>query len=151
MAPRDTYPSDLTDAQWVLLEPLIVRPPRQDGRGRPCEVDLREIVNAILYVLREGCRWRALPHDFPAWQTVYWYFTKWTDADTLVRITDALRRRVREAAGRDPEPSAVIIDSQSVKTTAKGGMSAPTRARRSRAPSGSSSWIRVACSSVSLS
>ena len=130
MAERRPYPSDLTDAQWALLEPLVTRPRRADGRGRPPSVDLREVVNAVLYVLHEGCRWRALPHDFPPWETVYWYFAKWTDDGTIVRIHDALRRRVREAAGRDPEPSAVVIDSQSVKATEKGGISAMTRARR---------------------
>lgn len=135
MEHRRSYPSDLTDAQWRMLEPLLVRPPRPDGRGRPREVELREVVNAILYLLREGCRWRALPHDFPHWNTVYWYFAQWTDDGTLVRIHDVLRRRVREQAGRHPDPSAVLIDSQSVtcpvpagKATAKGGMSGLTRA-----------------------
>ena len=121
MERRRPYPSDLTDEQWALVEPLVVRPRRADGRGRPPEVDLREVVNAVLYVLHEGCRWRSLPHDFPAWGTVYWYFAKWTDDGTLVRIHDTLRRRVREQAGRDPEPSAVIIDAQSGKTTEKRG------------------------------
>jgi putative transposase len=130
MGQRRPYPSDLTDAQWALLEPLVSRPRRADGRGRPRRVDLREVTNAVLYVLREGCRWRALPHDFPAWETVYWYFAKWTDDGTLVRAQDALRRRAREQLGRDPEPSALVIDSQPVKATEKGGMSATTPARR---------------------
>jgi transposase len=130
MGPRRSYPSDLTDEQWAILAPLITRPPRGDGRGRPREVSLREVTNAVLYVLREGCRWRALPHDFPNWNTVYWYFARWSDDGTLVRVQDALRRRVREAAGRDPDPSALIIDSQSVKATEKGGTSAMTPARR---------------------
>jgi putative transposase len=121
MSNRAAYPSDLTDAQGALLEPFIVRAPRADGRGRPREVDLREVVNAMLYMLHEGCRWRSLPHDFPAWETVYWYFARWTDDGTLVRITDILRRRVREGLRRNPDPSAVIIDSQSVKATEKGG------------------------------
>jgi len=128
MERRRSYPSDVTDEQWALLTPLITRPARADGRGRPRAVDLREVVNALLYVLHEGCRWRSLPHDFPAWQTVYWYFAKWTDDGTLVLIQDALRRQVRAAVGRDPDPSAVIIDSQSVKTTAKGGRLASTQA-----------------------
>ena len=128
MERRASYPSDVTDAQWALVEPLLARPRRADGRGRPREVDLREVVNAILYLLREGCRWRSLPHDFPNWNTVYWYFARWTDDGTLMRIHDTLRRRVREQDGRDPEPSAVLIDSQSVKATAKGGMSGLTRA-----------------------
>lgn len=130
MEERRPYPSDLTDAQWAVLEPLLVRPPRPDGRGRPRAVDLREVVNAILYVLHEGCRWRALPHDFPAWPTVYWYFARWTDDGTLLRIQDTLRRRVREQAGRHPDPSAVVIDSQSVKATENGGTSAMTAASR---------------------
>ena len=115
------YPSDLTDEQWALLAPLVERPRRADGRGRPREVALRAVVNAILYVLREGCRWRALPHDFPAWQTVYWYFNQWTDDGTLLSVHDRLRHAVRVQAGRDRDPSAVSIDSQSVKTSAKGG------------------------------
>jgi len=108
-------------------------------------VDLREVVDAVLYVLHEGCRWRALPHDFPAWETVYWYFSKWTDDGTLVRIQDTLRRRVRESAGRDPDPSAVIIDSQSVKATEKGGTSATTPASASRGRNASSPSTPTGC------
>ena len=147
MSNRAAYPSDLTDAQWALLEPLLVPPPPPSGRGagRPREVDLREVVNAILYVLHEGCRWRALPHDFPAWGTVYWYFGKWTDDGTLMRLQDTLRRRVRQQAGRDPEPSALVIDSQSVKATEKGGIPATMPASRSKAPSGSSPSIPTGC------
>jgi putative transposase len=130
MGERRRYPSDLTDEQWAILAPLVERPRRADGRGRPRAVDLREVTNAILYVLHEGCRWRSLPHDFPPWQTVYWYFARWTDDGTLAAITDALRRRVRAGAGRDPEPSALVIDSQSVKATEKGGTSATTPASR---------------------
>jgi transposase len=129
MGTRRPYPSDLTNAQWALLAPLLMRPRRADGRGRPPTVALREVVNAILYVLREGCRWRALPHDFPPWQTVYWYFAKWSDDGTLVQIHDALRRRTREQLGRDPDPSALIIDSQSVKATEKDVPSHPQASR----------------------
>src|SRR3979409_1688945 len=110
MNERSPYPSDLTDAQWALIEPEITLPKRADARGRPREVDLREVVNGILYVLREGCRWRALPHDLPAWQTVYWYFARWTDDGTLIRLHDHLRGPVREAAGRDAQPTPALID-----------------------------------------
>jgi len=111
---RTAYPSDLTDTQWLLLAPLL---PASAARGRPREVDLREIVNAILYVLRSGCAWRMLPHDFPAWQTVYGYFRRWRLAGLWEHINDALREAVRQQEERELEPSAAIIDSQSVKTT----------------------------------
>lgn len=111
---RKAYPSDLTDAEWRILEPLL---PPPLTRGRPREVDMREIINAIFYVLRSGCAWRMMPHDFPAWQTVYGYFWRWRRAGLWEPMNDALRKAVRLQAGREPEPSAAIIDSQSVKTT----------------------------------
>jgi putative transposase len=114
---RKSYPSDLTDAQWALLEPLLPRPSRF---GRPRKTDLREIVNALCYHVREGGAWRALPHDFPPWRTVYNYFQWWTWDGTWQKIVDALRPQVRAKARRDPSPSAAAIDSQSVKT-AEGG------------------------------
>ena len=109
---QSRYPSDLTDAQWALIEPLLPPPTRL---GRREKHPRRQIVNAILYVLRTGCAWRYLPKDFPPWQTVFWYFCRWEQDGTVDRLHDALRDRVRDAAGRDPMASAGIVDAQSVK------------------------------------
>jgi transposase len=106
------YPSDLSDEAWALIEPWV----RDGARSGPKLVhDRRRIVEAIFYVDSEGRRWRALPCDFPPWQTVYWYFARWTEDETLDRLHDALRDQVRMAQGRKPSPTAAIIDSQSVK------------------------------------
>jgi putative transposase len=118
MTTRQRYPSDVTDAQWTLIEPLV---PKPKPGGRPASVARRELINAILYVVRGGIEWRALPHDYPHWKTVYHYFRLWRDDGTWARIHDALRDEVRLAAGREVSPSAAIIDAQSVKTTEAGG------------------------------
>ncbi len=135
---RKPYPSDLTGEQWALLAPLL--PPAEPG-GRPRSVDLREVANAMLYLLRTGCPWRSLPHDLPPWGTVWSYFRRWRDDGTLDRLHAALRDRARAEAGRDPDPSAAILDSQSVKTTEKGGRAASTLARRFRDASATLSSI----------
>jgi len=141
MSREKQYPSDLTDDEWALLRPLLERE-RRDGRGRPRTVERREVVNAILYVLRTGCQWRYLPEGFPNWNTVYWYFARWTDDGTWECVNDTLRRQWRVQIGRDAEPSAGSIDSQSVKTTERGATAATTPARRSTAASATSSLIR---------
>ena len=137
------YPSDLTDAEWGLVEPLI--PPAKRG-GRRREVDVREVVNGLLYVLSTGCQWRAVPKDLPPKSTLFSYFDLWNWDGTLGRIHQELYVKCREAMGREVSPTAAIIDSQSVKGAERGGV-ASTRAgmmrgRRSKARSAISSSIR---------
>lgn len=113
--PRKSYSTDLLDAEWQQIEPLVPKP--KTTRGRRREHSLREILNAIFYLLRAGCAWRMLPHDFPPWQTVYHYFRLWRIDGTWQNINAALRVELRKQDGREPEPSAGIIDSQSAKAT----------------------------------
>jgi putative transposase len=115
---RKAYQTDLSDAEWSCLE-LHLPAPKADGRPRLHH--LREILDAIFYVVRSGCAWRLLPHDFPPWKTVYHYFRSWRLDGTWERMHTALRKRVRVRLERDPQPSAAIVDSQSVKTTGVGG------------------------------
>ena len=111
---RKLYPTDLTDQQWQLIASLI--PPAKVG-GRPRTVNVREILNAIFYILTTGCAWRLMPHDLPPWSTVYYYFRCWRIAGFWQQMNQTLRRKVRSSRGREATPSAAIIDSQSVKTT----------------------------------
>lgn len=113
------YETDLTDAQFALLQPFL---PKPKPMGRP-PADLREVLNAILYLVRTGCQWRLLPTNFPPWSTVHTWYRRWRRDGTWERLHEALRRRVRTQAGRDPSPRSSAIDSQSVKTPAAGGES----------------------------
>ena len=124
---RRAYPTDLSDAQWAILAPLV--PPPKPG-GRPPAHPRRELIDAMLYVLRGGIAWRSLPHEFPPWQTVYHYFRLWRDDGTWERINATLRERCRVRDGRQAQPSGAIVDSQSVRTTEKGGRAGTTGARR---------------------
>ena len=137
---RQPYPSDLTDAQWEVLQSVLPKP--KGGKpGRPRTYPLREIWNAIFYQGRTGCQWRYLPHDFPPHADVWEHFCRWRDAGVIEAVHDALRVRVRQAAGHEPTPSAAILDSQSVKTLQKGGPTATTKARTSKGASATSSSI----------
>ena|ERR1019366_1196580 len=133
------YPSDLTDAQWLQLEPLLqgLRVQRHGG-GRPRKYELRRIVDAMLYVVKTGCQWRQVPSNFAPWQSVYQQFRVWRDMGAWERITQALREQGRRTKGRNTTPTVAIVDSQSAKTALKGGSVDTTRARRSRAASGTS-------------
>lgn len=140
------YPSDLTDAEWALIAPVI--PPAKDG-GNKRTVDIREVTNGLLYLLSTGCQWRALPKDLPPRSTVHDYFVLWQEDGTLDRMHETLYEQCREQAEREPSPTACIIDSQSVKSGEKGGLRSTrrvtTRAKRSKEKSAISSSIRLVC------
>ena len=143
---RLRYPSDLTDEEWALVKPEI---PRAKRGGNKRTVDVREVVNGLMYVLSTGCQWRAIPKDLPPRSTVNHYFCRWQHDGTLDRLHHALYVRCREQAERQTSPTAAIIDSQSVKSTEKGGVGSIRRAliaaRRSKAGSGTSWSTRKAC------
>jgi transposase len=143
---RLRYPSDLTDEEWALVKPEI---PRAKRGGNKRTVDVREVVNGLMYVLSTGCQWRAIPKDLPPRSTVNHYFCRWQHEGTLDRLHHTLYVRCREQAGRQASPTAAIIDSQSVKSAEKGGVGPIRRAliaaRRSKARNGTSWSTRKAC------
>jgi putative transposase len=140
--PRRGYPTDLSDVEGALLAPLI---PQVKPGGRPAVHARRELVNAIAYWIRAGCAWRLLPHDLPPWQTVYHYFRAWRREGRWEQILTVLRERERCRQGRDPTPSAGIIDSQSVRITDRGAGTATTAPRRSTAASATCLSTPLAC------
>jgi transposase len=127
METRKPYPTDLTDAQWKLLEPSIPTP--KEG-GRKVTYSRREIVNGILYITKTGCHWRCLPHDLPPWSLVHYYFWHWKRTGVWEQANAALRGKLRTQLGRNEQPSAAVMDSQTVKTTEKGGRAATTATRK---------------------
>ncbi len=127
MTTRKPYPSDLSDAEWAVLAPLLP-PAGTGGRGR--SVDVREVMNALFYMARTSCQWRQLPHDFPPWPTVHDYYRHWRLDGVWEQLNAVLREKVRAKQGRKATPSAAAIDAQSVKTTEKGGTTAMMQERR---------------------
>ena len=133
-----SYPSDLTDQEWNLLEPLLASPER---RGRPPKWPARQVADAVFYLLRSGCAWRMLPREYPPWQTVYYHFGKWRRDGRLQEAHDGLRAAVREAEGRNRNPSGAVIDSQALKGTGWEDQSVDTmEPSASRAGSATYSW-----------
>ncbi len=137
---RNAYPGELTDKEWKLIEKAVTK--KASPRGRKPKYPKREMIDAIFYLLRSGCSWRLLPHDFPPWQAVYSQFVRWRDSGLFEKLNKKLRGKLRVLAERDKEPSAAILDSQSVKTTEKGGSVGTMLARKSKVEKDISRSIR---------
>ncbi len=131
---RQTYPDDITDKEWALIEPVLKRDKSRGGRNPKYEN--REVVNAIFYLIRSGCSWRHLPHEFPPWNIVYTQFTRWRDRGVFEKMHDRVKERVREFLGRNAKASGGIIDSQSIKTTEKGAPKGMTQGKKLRGAKG---------------
>jgi transposase len=140
---RTPYLSDLTDDQWALIEPWLQNKPKRkrskkNPPGAPLQYERREVVHAILYLLKTGCQWRQLPHDFPPWELVYSHFRRWQRLGVWEQVVERLTRQDRRQAQRKPTPTVAILDSQSVKTTQKGGPEGTMQARKPTVASGMS-------------
>ena len=131
LEPSQVYHTDLSDAQWARLAPLL---PRHQGSGKAQQIPLRSIVNACLYLVRTGCQWRLLPKDYPKWEIVYYHFAKWRRDHVWEDVLEALREQDRVAAGRELAPSLLIVDSQSTKTTEMGGETGYDAGKKSQRP-----------------
>ncbi len=131
---RQPYPDDITDKEWALIEPALKRDKSRGGR-KP-KYENREMVNAIFYLIRSGCSWRHLPHEFPPWSVVYTQFTRWRDRGVFEKMHDRVKETIREFLGRSPTASAGIIDSQSVKTTEKGAPKGMKQAKKLKGAKG---------------
>lgn len=125
---RKSYPDDLTDKEWDLIKDLVMK--RSNPRGRRGKYSKREMLNSIFYLLRSGCSWRLLPHDFPPWKSVYAQFRTWKQNGIFMKVYQCLRKKLRKSLGRKADASAGIIDSQSIKTTEKGGLQAMTEEKK---------------------
>ena len=124
-----SYPDDITDKEWDLIQDLVTY--QISPRGRKGKYSKREMLNAIFYLLRSGCSWRLLPHDFPPWKSVYAQFRKWRQTGVFMKVYERLRKKLRKGLGRNVDASAGIIDSQSVRTTEKGALKGTMEAKRS--------------------
>ena len=140
MSDRRRYPNDLSDAEWAILEPFFA----PYATGRPRVRPIRDVLDRLFYILRAGCSWRLLPHEYPPWSTLYYHFRLWRQDGTLKNAVAALTRRERMRHERDPESSVVILDSQTVKTTEKGGHAGTTGGRKRTDASDTSSSIPLA-------